>query len=76
MPHKNTKDKTDTVVDLNMVTPDALLTCLNYLSGEAKLAGYPLTAHMIDVAAETLVADDVAVAAVPVDSDNVVKLPV
>ena len=72
MSHKSTNDTTATLINVETVTPQSLQTCLEYLGREAKQAGFLLTAHLIETAAESLVEENVIIA----DNTNVVKLPV
>ena len=77
MPRKQTNQITtntpaSNMIDIETVTPQSLLTCLEYLGREANQAGFLLTAHLIDTAAESLLEEK----ADWVDTTNVVTLPV
>ena len=71
MPRKLTNQPTTDMIDIETVTPQALLTCLEYLGREANQAGFLLTAHLIETAAESLLQEK----ADWVDTSNVVVLP-
>ena len=72
MSHKTLNQKTATIIDIDTVTPQSLLTCLEYLGREANQAGFLLTAHLIETAAESLIAEESDV----VEENNVVPLPI
>lgn len=59
------------MIDIETVTPQSLLTCLEYLGREANQAGFLLTAHLIETAAESLLEEKEDW----VDTSNVVVLP-
>lgn len=64
-------NETTALIDVETVNAQSLLTCLEYLGREASTAGYILTAHLIEAAAESLSGEGLA----EEQENNVVPLP-